>query len=556
MSVPYFMGDIIDVISSESARSGPMMDKLTQTCYILSGIFLIGSLANFGRVYLIQSAGQRIVRNIRQSLFGSVVKQEIAFFDKTRTGELINRMSTDTSVVGLSITNNLSDGLRALMQVSIGASMMIYVSPYLATVGIGMVAPLSIVLILYGRYLKTLSEKTQNALAASTEIAEEKISNFTTVRAFANEMKELTRYGEKIDKVLHLGNKQAFVNGTFFGFTGFSGNLLLLAVLWNGGMMMSQAQLTVGQLTSFLLYSGYVGIAIAGMSSFYSELMRGVGASTRLWQIIDRKPKIPIDAGIIPDISILNGDIDFKNIGFSYPSRSNDVIFKNLTLNVPAGSITAVVGASGSGKSTLSSLLLRFYDPDIGQVLINGEDIRSINPGWIRSNVGLVSQNPILFSTTIYENIAYGTQDAKSITAEEIIYAAKQANAMQFIDRFPDGLQTVVGERGQSLSGGQRQRIAIARALIKNPQILILDEATSALDAESEYLVQDALQRLMVNRTVITIAHRLSTIKHADQIVVLNEGKIVERGNYNDLMQLENGVFKKLIEKQSILIEN
>lgn len=352
--------------------------------------------------------------------------------------------------------------------------------------------------------------------------------------------------------MFNLTKKDAFASGIFWGFTGLSGNLIILFVLYFGGNMVSLSQITVGGLTSFMVYAAWVGISVGGLSSFYSELMKGAGASTRLWQLLDRKPLIPRSVGIVPPESDLVKSIKFQDVSFKYPTRPDLPIFFSLDLELQAGAVTAVVGPSGSGKSTIASLLLRFYDPDVGSILIGGHNSRDVRPDWLRNHIGIVSQEPILFSGSIEDNIAYGWRPENgTLEVKDIVEAARQANALEFIETFPDGFSTLVGEKGRSLSGGQRQRIAIARALLKNPKILILDEATSALDAESEYLVQEALDRLMKGRTVITIAHRLSTIKNADTIVVLDKGAICESGSYSQLMKNNQGLFHKLVQKQT-----
>jgi len=427
-----------------------------------------------------------------------------------------------------------------------------YVSPKLASIVLGIVPPVAIAIVVYGRYLRNITKRTQDSLAQSTQVAEERISNIRTVRAFGQELKEIQMYANSVQDVFKLAKKEALARAVFFGFTGLSGNVIMLSVLYSGGMMMTDAQISVGDLTSFLLYAGFVGISFGGLSSFYSELMKGIGASGRLWQLIDRSPTIPLSGGLRPDMHDLSRGIQFKNVHFTYPSRSDMPIFNGLDLEVPAGSITAVVGPSGSGKSTLGSLLLRLYDPDQGQVIVGGHDIRTLSPDWLRAAIGTVHQEPILFSSSIADNISYGAVTGQQVSSDDIMDAAVQANAYGFIKSFPKGFDTVVGERGQMLSGGQRQRIAIARAILKNPSILLLDEATSALDAESEHLVQEALERLMKGRTVITIAHRLSTIKNADNIVVLSDGQISEAGSYAQLMGEPNGLFRKLVEKQTI----
>ncbi|XP_078676320.1 ATP-binding cassette sub-family B member 10, mitochondrial-like [Branchiostoma floridae x Branchiostoma belcheri] len=552
MAVPYSMGRVIDTIYS-AVEQGNVMDNLKWICKILVVVFIVGGCANAGRVYLMQMSGQRIVNRLRNAVFGSIMKQETAFFDKTRTGELINRLSADTALVGYAVTENISDGLRSTVAVVAGVGMMFYVSPQLASIVLTVVPPISMIGILYGRYVRKITKRVQDALAKSTEVAEEKIGNIRTVKAFAKEDNECERYAEKIATVVNLAKQESLAKAAFFGSMGMAGNLVVLSVLYGGGMMMESAHITVGDLSAFLMYTGWVAMSLGGLTSFYSELMKAIGATSRLWELVDRKPEIAIDVGHIPTAASVLGAIKFNDIHFAYPSRLDVQVFSNLDLSVPAGSVTAVVGSSGSGKSTLGSLLLRLYDPNQGSVTIDGEDIRNLNPQWLRTYVGTVSQEPILFSCSIRDNITYGAAEPAAVSMDKIIQAAQEANALDFILSFPDGFDTVVGERGVMLSGGQRQRIAIARALIKDPRILLLDEATSALDAESESLVQEALERLMIGRTVITIAHRLSTIKNADTIAVLHNGGIVERGSYESLMAIPSGMFRKLVEKQTIV---
>ncbi|KAM4771661.1 ATP-binding cassette sub-family B member 10, mitochondrial isoform 3-T3 [Rhinophrynus dorsalis] len=484
MSAPFFLGKVIDVIYSNP--SDGFSSSLTSLCAFLSMIFLCGAGANATRIYLMQTSGQRIVQKLRSSLFSSILKQEVGFFDKTRTGELINRLSSDTILLGRSITENLSDGLRAVAQASVGVGMMFFVSPQLAAFVLSIVPPLAIVAVIYGRYLRKLSRMTQDALAETTKIAEERIGNIRTVRAFGKELLEIKKYDNKVDYVLHLANKEALARAAFFGLTGLSGNMMVLAVLYKGGILTGAAHMTVGELSSFLMYAFWVGISIGGLSSFYSELMKGFGAGGRLWELLDRKPVMPFS----------------------------------------------------------------------GSIHIDGCDLRQLNPLWLRSKIGTVSQEPVLFSCSISENIAYGAEDPSSVTEEEIRRVSKVANALSFIESFPHGFNTVVGEKGVLLSGGQKQRIAIARALLKNPKILLLDEATSALDAENEFLVQEALDRLMEGRTVLIIAHRLSTIQNADFVAVLDQGQVAECGKHEKLLENRDGAFRKLMDKQAIMLRS
>ncbi|TKS69973.1 ATP-binding cassette sub-family B member 10, mitochondrial [Collichthys lucidus] len=520
-----------------------MTASLTSLCIMLTGVFLCGGAANAARVYFMQISGQKIVRNLRASVFSSILKQEVAFFDRTRTGELINRLSADTTVVGHSITDNLSDGLRAVGQAAAGVSMMFYVSPSLACFVLLIVPPMAGLAIVYGKYLRSISKRTQDALAQTTQLAEERISNMRTVRAFGKEMSEVNKYTARTDEVFSLAKKEAALRAGFFGVvavmmpdvvvirklcvlvfqTGLSGNLMILSVLYKGGLLMASQHMTVGELSSFLMYTFWVGISIA--------------------------------EGLVLPSDQLKGQLEFYDVSFAYPTRKEAPIFQNLSLLVPAGTIMAVVGPSGSGKSSLVSLLLRLYDADTGIITIDGHDIRDLNPYWLRSHIGTVSQEPVLFSCSIRDNIAYGAADPDTVTTEDIYKAAKVANAFDFIQDFPSGFDTVVGEKGVLLSGGQKQRIAIARALLKNPKILLLDEATSALDAENESLVQEALERLMEGRTVMVIAHRLSTIQNANAVAVLDQRCIAECGQPAELLGNKQGLFRKLMEKQTFLQE-
>ncbi|CAO3644204.1 unnamed protein product [Mucor hiemalis] len=546
MSVPFSMGKIIDIVTN------PSMDRymgmtMTEFAGALSLVFVVGAAANTGRVLLFRIAGERIIQRLRNDLYKSILKQDMAFFDRNRTGELISRLSTDTAIVGKSLTNNVSDGLRALATASVGSTMMLVVSPKLTGIMMLVVPPVAIFGIVYGRYVKKLSKQTQVAISEITKVADERIGSIRTVQAFAKEKTEEKRYALRVNDVFNLAKKEAYASGAFFGGAGLSGNLAVLAVLGYGGQMVMENIITIGELTSFMLYTAYVGTALGGMTSFYSEIMKGVGASDRIFELLHRQSPIPLESGKV--LNEVKGEIKFDNIKFSYPTRPDSQIFKDFSLTVNPGTVIAVVGSSGSGKSTIGSLLLRYYDPLAGNIYIDGNNIKDVNLRWWREQIGVVSQEPTLFAGTIAENIAYGREDA---TLAEIEEAAAKANCASFINTFADRYDTLVGERGVSLSGGQKQRIAIARALLKDPKVLILDEATSALDSESEVLVQDALNRLMHGRTVFTIAHRLSTIRSADLVACLSDGGVAELGTYNELVNRENGVFRKLVELQSL----
>lgn len=439
---------------------------------------------------------------------------------------------------------NISDGLRSLCSIVGGVGMMLWTSPQLSLVGLSIVPAVAVGSIMYGRFLRKMTRKVQDALADSTHVAEERLSNMITVKSFAKEGDEVTRYSNKLDQVLRLQLRETRMSSLFWGFTGLSGNVIVLSVFYYGGIMMSTSALTMGDLSSFLLYAAYVGVALGGLSSFYSELMRGTGASQRLFQLLDAKGEKDYESHRSKPKLI--GDLSFKNVNFHYSSRPDASILNDMNLVLKHGISTALVGPSGCGKSSVVSLLLKLYTPESGSINLNGYNLRDIDTDYLRENISYVPQEPALFSLSIEENVKYGKPDA---TDEEVVEALENACALNFVKTFPDGLQTLVGERGAQLSGGQKQRIALARALIKNPDILILDEATSALDTHSEQKVHDNLRRIMKNKTVITIAHRLSTIKQADNIIVLQKGQVAEEGSFEELLK-KDGPFRNLAQRQ------
>ncbi|XP_014481055.1 PREDICTED: ATP-binding cassette sub-family B member 10, mitochondrial [Dinoponera quadriceps] len=545
MAVPFCFGKVIDVISN--TKKEDMKENLNRLTLVLLVVFLIGGLSNFRRVYLMSAAGHRITQSLRRQAYTAILRQETAMFDKGSTGELVGRLSGDTQLISSAVTSNVSDGLRSAIMAVTGVSMMFYVSPTLALLGLAIVPPVVAVAAVWGRVLKRVSKELQNSVAVLNATAEERIGNIRTVKAFAQEEREIDRYCGKLRDVLALCYKESLYRGLFFGMTGLSGNAIVLSVLYNGVFMVSSGDITIGSLSAFLLYAGYVGMSLNGLSTAYSELNKALGANARLFELINRQPLIPVQGGrVLP--KELSGNVAFRDVSFAYPTRDTVPVLRGFDLNVNECSVTAIVGLSGSGKSTVASLLLRFYDPTKGSILLDNHDLRLLDPAWVKSQISVVAQEPILFSCSVRENILYGMEGASDA---DVLEAARLAHVLEFTEKMTDGLDTIVGERGIALSGGQRQRVAIARALIKKPKILILDEATSALDAESENFVQEALERAIRGRTVITIAHRLSTIKNADKIVVLDGGRVAETGSYAELMALENGHFKKLVKHQT-----
>ncbi|KAK7192135.1 multidrug-resistance transporter mdr2 [Paraphaeosphaeria sporulosa] len=547
MSVPFSIGKILDIATQPEGSKELLFGMDINTFYAaLAAVLATGAACNFGRIIILRVVGERIVARLRSQLYRKTFIQNAEFFDANRVGDLISRLGSDTIIVGKAITQNLSDGLRSMVAGAAGFAMMGWVSLKLTGI-LATIGPfVAISAFVAGRQLRTLSRKIQKNLGTLTKVAEERLGNVRTAQAFAGEVTEAGRYNRQIKRIFALGKREAYVAATFFGVTGLMGNLTVIAVLYVGGGMVKSGAITIGELSSFLMYTAYAGSSMVGLSGFWGEMMKGVGAASRLFELQDRNPTLSPTKGF--PVKSARGPIEFKNVTFSYPTRPAVNIFKDLNFKIEQGTNVAIVAPSGAGKSTVASLLLRFYVPTEGTISIDGRDITTLNAKQLRRKIGFVGQEPVLFSGTIAENIAYGVPNA---TRAEIIAAARKANCT-FIGDFPDGLETHVGARGTQLSGGQKQRIAIARALIKQPDILILDEATSALDAESETLVNQALGKLLQEKnTTISIAHRLSTIKRSDRIICINaDGQVAEEGTYEELTSNPTGAFNKLMEWQ------
>ncbi|MFC5625438.1 ABC transporter ATP-binding protein [Algoriphagus winogradskyi] len=539
LTFPFVAGKLIDTAQG----SDWIVNDINSIALILVAILAVQSIFSFFRVWLFALVSEKSMRDIRLALYSRMVRLPMTFFDKRRTGELISRITSDVSMLQDTFSVTLAELFRQVVTLIAGVIFLMVNTPKLTLFMLATFPVLVVIAMVFGKFIRRLSKSTQDELASANVIVEETLQSISTVKSFVGEAFESARYGTGLNRVVGVALRAAKYRGAFISFIIFALFGGIVAVMWYGASLVSSGEMSVGELVSFVLYTTFIGGSIAGLGDIYGQVQKAIGSSERVLEILDEEPE-PITG---QKAANFQGKISFDHVGFHYPTRPEMEVLKDLTFYVNPGEKVALAGHSGAGKSTIIQLLMRFYDVQKGSIKVDDRQLSEWDLQNLRSHVGMVPQEVLLFGGSIRENIEYAKPGASE---EEIIMASKQANAWQFISQFPEGLDTLVGERGIKLSGGQRQRVAIARAILKNPSILILDEATSSLDAESEHLVQEALDELMKGRTTIIIAHRLATIRKVDRIYVLSDGEIVEQGNHVDLLTREDGFYANLVRLQ------
>jgi len=523
---------------------------LNKWALVMFALLAARALLSFVQTMLFANVSEKGMADVRKDLYSRLISQPMDYFEQYRVGELTSRITADVEQLQSVFSVTLAEFIRQILILLFGISFLAYFMPQLFLVMLLIIPVVVVMAMVFGRYIKKLSKKRQDQLAKTNTIVDETFQNFSIVKAFANELLETKRYGGAVDKMVGISLSYARIRGLFFAFIIFLLFGSILFILWRGALMVQSGDMEAGNLLSFVVYTVMIGGAIASLGSLYTTIAGGLGATERVKEILGRGTELDINA-TRSDLK-LKGNVSFQNVHFTYPSRPDVSVLEGINLNVNAGEKIALVGQSGSGKSTIVRLLMRFYDLNEGAIQIDGKNLVEYPVGDYRHNLGVVPQEVILFGGSIRENLLYGKPEA---TESELEAAAKKANCWEFISKFPDGFDTLVGERGVKLSGGQKQRIAIARTILKDPVILLLDEATSSLDAESERVVQEAMDVLMEGRTSIIIAHRLSTIRDVDKIYVMNEGQIVEEGTHDELISIEDGYYRKLAKLQFDLAE-
>ena len=547
LAFPSLLGAMIDAAQGKQKISfiPGEIHTIGLICFV---ILFIQSFVSFFRIRFFVEVAEKALSDIRKDTYFRLITLPMNFFANRRVGELNSRISADLSQIQDTLTTTLAEMFRQIVLLIGGVTLLFVVSYQLTLLNLVILPILVVSAVIFGRFIRKVSREAQDQLAESNTVVQETLQGIANVKAFVNEAYEANRYQKNLQNVVKIALKGASYRGAFASFIIFCLFGAIVAVIWYGSVLVSNGQLSVGNLTTFILYAIFVGAAMGSFPELYANVQKAVGASERVLEILNEPNEaISIHEHENRIEKTIKGDLSFKNVSFQYPSRPEMPVLQSVNFEAKSGERVAIVGPSGAGKSTLAALILRFYKAQEGTILFDDQSADQFSLTDIRNQVAIVPQDVLLFGGSILENIAYGKLSASK---EEIIQAAKRANAHEFISSFPEGYETLVGERGVKLSGGQRQRIAIARALLKDPAILILDEATSSLDSESERLVQEALEELMKNRTSIIIAHRLSTIREADRIVVIEKGRVVESGSHEELIKNEEGLYRYLSQLQ------
>jgi ABC-type multidrug transport system fused ATPase/permease subunit len=549
LAFPRILGNLMDAVKSSADA------EVKYFIQVLIGLFFVIGFSAFLRIYLFGIVAHKSLALLKTKTYQHLISSPMSFFSQKRVGELSSRISADVSLLQETFTITIAEIIRQLITIPVGLFFLVYISGRLTVFIVALIPIIALIGVFFGKFIKKLSVIAQDDITESNKVVDETLHGIASVKAYANEFFEILRYNKSIDQSVATSIKRAKWRGMFIGLIMFVAGSGLMAIIWYGLHMVAINELdstkgiTIGELLQFALYAAFIGVSFGGTADLFSQLQKAIGATESLMDILEEKTE---DIALTKSNTIkIEGNLSFNNVCFSYPSRRDIEVIKDISFSVDHGKQIAFVGPSGAGKSTIAALIFGFYKPTEGAITIDGKDFNDYHLSEIRSQMALVPQEVMLFGGTIKENIEYGKPGA---TDEEIFAAAKQANALEFVESFPEKFETIVGDRGIQLSGGQKQRIAIARAILRDPSILVLDEATSALDSESERLVQEALERLMKGRTSIVIAHRLSTIKNADKILVLENGKIKETGTHEELIKKENGIYKNLSNIQLMAV--
>ncbi len=542
LAFPLVVGRLLDAAFVDQDRS--LLDRVALG---LTGLFLIQALLNFAQTYLLSATGERAVAGLREELFAKLLDMPPGFFADRKTGELTSRLTIDIGLLQGVLSNQIAEFTRQILALVGGILLLTWIQPQLTLTALAVVPVAVGTALFFGRRLRRISTGVQDKMAGATAVAEEAFSQIRTVQSFVQEPAERGRYGGLIGEVVRAALIRAKVRGVFFGAITFSTFTGIVIVLWQGGRLVLNGSLTAGTLVSFLLLTVTIAASVGALASFFGNFQESVGAAERVFQLLETSSPIADPPTPTPLPRPIKGQVEFDRVSFRYLDHPEAPwAVREVSLSLAPGEVVAIVGPSGAGKTTLISLLPRFWDVAEGSVRLDGTDVRELRLTELRGAIGVVPQEPALFSGTVRENIAYARPEASEADVER---AGRAAHAHEFVERLPDGYETIVGERGVKLSGGQRQRIAIARAVLKDPAVLILDEATSSLDTESERLVEDALAKLLVGRSTLIIAHRLSTVRRADRLVVLDHGRVVEEGSHADLLA-RGGLYARLYQRQ------